>query len=184
MKKFNVGDKVRCIQRVHPWETEDVVTVGEPSSRHASDYEYITIVEYQQDHLSHNFDQNRYELVQAAAAIPYAAPTTARKDDSGKLDMNLLDDMPRALKAVVEVMQWAIVDKKPVPYVRGSWLGVEPDRYRAAIKRHERAAAEQATADTPARLQRDDETHLLHLAHTACSAMMALENTLREMENQ
>jgi hypothetical protein len=107
---------------------------------------------------------------------------TARKDDSGKLDMNLLDDMPRATKAVVEVMQWAIVDKKPVPYVRGSWLGVHADRYRAAIKRHERSAAEQATADVPARFQRDAETNLLHLAHTACSAMMALENALRELE--
>lgn len=108
----------------------------------------------------------------------------ARKDDRGKLDMNLLDDMPRALKAVVEVMQWAIVDKKPVPYGRGSWLGVHADRYRAAIKRHERSAAEQATAPdaAAARFQRDDETNLLHLAHAACSAMMALENTLREME--
>ena len=110
------------------------------------------------------------------------AQPPARKDDSGKLDMNLLDDMPRALKAVVEVMQWAIVDKKPVPYVRGSWLGVHADRYRAAIKRHERSAAEQATADVPARFQRDAETNLLHLAHTACSAMMALENALRELE--
>lgn len=107
-----------------------------------------------------------------------------RKDDAGKLDMNLLDDMPRAMKALVEVMQWAIVDKKPVPYERGSWLGVEPDRYRAAIKRHERSAAEQATAEVPARLQRDAETNLLHLAHTACSAMMALESTLRELEKQ
>jgi hypothetical protein len=111
------------------------------------------------------------------------APPAARKDDSGKLDMNLLDDMPRALKAVVEVMQWAIEKKKPVPYERGSWLGVHADRYRAAIKRHDRSAAEQASNDgLPARFQRDDETNLLHLAHAACSAMMALENTLREME--
>lgn len=111
----------------------------------------------------------------------------ARKDDSGKLDMNLLDDMPRALAAVVEVMQWAITKKLPTPYVRGSWQGVEADRYRAAIKRHDRAAAEQATGHCPgstiqaARFQRDEETNLLHLAHVACSAMMALENTLREM---
>lgn len=120
---------------------------------------------------------DRYCLSNDGPCVP-----GARKDDGGKLDMNLLDDMPRAVKAVVEVMQWAIVDKKPVPYVRGSWLGVEPDRYRAAIKRHERSAAEQATADVPARFQRDPETNLLHLAHTACSAMMALENALREQE--
>jgi hypothetical protein len=29
--------------------------------------------------------------------------------------------------------------------------------------------------------QRDDETGLLHLAHTACSALFALELTLREL---
>lgn len=107
-----------------------------------------------------------------------------RKDDSGKLDMTLLDDMPRALKAVVEVMQWAITKKQPVPYERGSWQGVHADRYRAAVMRHNRDACEAATYVTsaPARFQKDPETNLLHLAHIATSALMALENTLRELE--
>lgn len=107
-----------------------------------------------------------------------------RKDDSGKLDMTLFDDMPLALAAVCEVMQWAITKKTPVPYERGSWLGVHPDRYRAAIGRHGLGAAAQANdpkyPNVPARFQKDDETGLLHLAHQACSALMALENTLRE----
>lgn len=107
-----------------------------------------------------------------------------RKDDSGKLDMTLLDDMPRALMAVVEVMQWAITKKEPIPYDRSSWLGVHADRYRAAILRHRTAAAKQASAvgTEEARFQPDDETKLLHLAHEATSALMALENTLREIE--
>ena len=111
--------------------------------------------------------------------------TTGRKDDSGKLDMTLLDDMPRALASIVEVMQWAIRDKTPTPYVRGSWLGVHADRYRAAIQRHGRDAAEQASLRNalPVRFQRDKETNLLHLSHQACSAMMALENALREIES-
>jgi hypothetical protein len=124
------------------------------------------------------------------ANIPNAdgSAVVGRKDDSGKLDMNLLDDMPRAVAALVEVMQWAITEKKPTPYERGSWQAVSADRYRAAIKRHDRAACEQATGSCvgstilPARLQRDPETSLLHLAHQACSAMMALENVLREIE--
>lgn len=110
-----------------------------------------------------------------------------RKDDGGKLDMTLLDDMPRAIAAVVEVMQWAITKKEPVPYVRGSWLGVSADRYRAAIYRHLSAAAKQSsepgTIADPNRM-RDHETNLLHLSHTACSALMALENTLREIEKE
>lgn len=115
-------------------------------------------------------------------------PTTkvaGRKDDGGKLDMTLLDDMPRALEAVVEVMQWAVTKKKPVPYERGSWLGVHADRYRAAVLRHNSASAKQESTcpkSLAARFQRDDETELLHLAHLACSALMALENTLREIE--
>lgn len=111
-----------------------------------------------------------------------------RKDDSGKLDMTLLDDMPRAIAAVVEVMQWAITEKEN-PYERGSWLGVHADRYRAAMLRHHVAGNLAESKDSPilyrrtqARFQRDEETHLLHLAHAATSALMALENTLRELE--
>lgn len=120
--------------------------------------------------------------VQDTAVYPVAQ--IGRKDDSGKLDMTLLDDMPRALAAVVEVMQWAITKKAPHPYERSSWLGVHADRYRAAIFRHRLAAAKQASAvgAEAARFQPDDETKLLHLAHEATSALMALENTLREIE--
>ena len=113
-------------------------------------------------------------------------PVPGRKDDSGKLDMTLLDGMPRALEAVVEVMQWALT-KKPIPYERSSWLGVHADRYRAAILRHNTASAKQESTcpqSLPARFQKDDETELLHLAHMACSAMMALENTLRDIERR
>lgn len=117
-----------------------------------------------------------------------SATPTGRKDDGGKLDMTLYDDMPRALAAVAEVMQWAITKKEPIPYVRGSWQGVHADRYRAAILRHNGDACRQATAaiqsqvPSDPRFQRDPETELLHLAHQACSALMALENTLRELE--
>jgi len=115
-----------------------------------------------------------------------------RKDDAGKLDMTLLDDMPKAIKAVVEVMQWANVEKKPKPYERGSWLGVAADRYRAAVARHNRDACEQASKSgdsgfaefVPPRFQRDPETNKLHLAHIAVSALMALELVCREEETQ
>lgn len=170
MDSFKLGDLVRRVSGsyggMRPGDTATVTGVTCDGSR-------ISLTGYSSGHDSRNF---------CLADTAPRSITVGRKDDSGKLDMNLLDDMPRALKAVVEVMQWAIVDKQPVPYKRGSWLGVEPDRYRAAVKRHERAAAEQATPDVPARLQRDAETNLLHLAHTACSALMALENVLREAE--
>jgi hypothetical protein len=125
------------------------------------------------------WDSTRFALEPAQGQV------VGRKDDSGKLDMTLLDDMPRAVASIVEVMQWAVTEKQPTPYTRGSWLGVHADRYRAAIKRHDRDAAQQASvSNKPVRFERDKETNLLHLAHVACSAMMALENALRELEQE
>ena len=130
-----------------------------------------------------NVDLNRLRINEAKYTQP-----AGRKDDSGKIDMTLFDDMPRALKAVAEVMQWAITKKEPKPYDRGSWLGVSADRYRAAQQRHNQAQGEQASSPTQPpthnapRFQRDPETSPLHEAHKACSALFALELILRELE--
>lgn len=117
-----------------------------------------------------------------------ARPVKGRKDDAGKLDFTLLDDAPRALAAIVEVMQWAITKKEPKPYDRGSWLGVSPERYAAAGLRHWQGAAKQAAGHgpgsdvAPPKYQRDPETNLLHAAHKATSALFELELILRELE--
>lgn len=165
--RFQVGQTVR---RIGP-DAHEIKTGGTGVVDWVSD---AGISIRLRGHGDYRYEANRFEIVPQT--------TAGRKDDSGKLDMNLLDDMPRAVKAVVQVMQWAITDKKPTPYERGSWQGVHADRYRAAIKRHDRDACEQATADVPARFQKDKETNLPHLAHIATSAMMALENALREQE--
>jgi hypothetical protein len=110
-----------------------------------------------------------------------------RKDDNGKLDITLLfDDLPHALEAVTEVLQWAITRKQPLPYERGSWQGVEPFqlRYRAAQLRHMLDAAKEAKmTGVPAHLTRDKETGLLQLAHVATDAMFQLEMAIRELQS-
>jgi hypothetical protein len=97
-----------------------------------------------------------------------------RKDDKGKLDYTLLDDMPNAIRAVVEVMQWAITEKSD-PYERGSFLYVHPTRYLSAMHRH----YWQTTED---RRALDEESQKLHLAHMAVSALMALEMYMRGVD--
>lgn len=108
-----------------------------------------------------------------------------RKDDTGKLDITLLfDDMPHALEAVTEVLQWAITKKEPIPYQRGSWQGVQPFqlRYRAAQLRHMLNASKHTlTTGEPGHLSRDKETNLLELAHIATDAMFQLEMACREV---
>ncbi|HVH93243.1 MAG TPA: dATP/dGTP diphosphohydrolase domain-containing protein [Candidatus Acidoferrum sp.] len=188
MSKFKVGDVLEFVSHYNNYEPGDTVSV---TSRDGSGVFFVYgngIKGYAHDARFKLYTEVQPEQptpAQAYAEASQASAPRGRKDDAGKLDMNLLDDMPRALKAITEVMQWAITEKKPEPYKRASWLGVHADRYRAAIKRHDREACEMATQMATlddARFQRDKETNLLHLAHMACSAMMALENTLRDME--
>ena len=111
-----------------------------------------------------------------------------RKDDLGKLDITLLfDDLPHALEAVTEVLQWATTKKEPTPYVRGSWQGVTPfqPRYRAAMLRHMLDSAKQKVAlGVPIENARDAETQLLHLAHIATDALFQLEMSIRELNKK
>lgn len=113
-------------------------------------------------------------------------PTPGRKDDSGKLDVTLFfDDLPHAIEAVAEVLQWAVTKKKPEPYRRGSWQGVDPfqPRYRAAQLRHMLDAAKEAKMlGVKPEFTRDIETGLLQLAHNATDAMFQLEMAVRELK--
>lgn len=114
-----------------------------------------------------------------AAPTPEHRQPNGRKDDSGKLDVTLLfDDMPHALEAVTEVLQWAITKKQPVPYERGSWQGVEDfqRRYRGAQLRHELNRSKSKLAGKPAV---DHETGLRELAHIATDALFRLEMACR-----
>lgn len=120
----------------------------------------------------------------APTSAPAAPVTgvTGRKDDSGKLDVSLFfNDLPHAIYAVTEVLQWGITKKQPVPYVRGSWQHVPQfqQRYGAAQLRHElnRAIAKiEGQTDEPT----DAETSLLELQHIATDALFRLEMAMRK----
>ncbi len=110
----------------------------------------------------------------------------SRKDDTGKLDVTLFfDDLPHAIEAVTEVLQWAITKKLPEPYRRGSWQGVDnfQQRYRGALLRHIIGAAKESKVNgLPIEQTTDHETELLQLAHIATDAMFLLENAIRRIK--
>jgi Domain of unknown function (DUF5664) len=116
----------------------------------------------------------------------YAPPVSVlgRKDDTGKLDVTLFfDDLPHAIEAVTEVLQWAITKKQPAPYERGSWQHVTDfqRRYRGACLRHQLNAAKAVKQGAAASFDQaiDHETGLLELAHIATDAMFMLEKAIR-----
>ena len=127
-----------------------------------------------------------FTLVGGPRTVARPSDGDGRKDDSGKLDITLLfDDMPHALEAVAEVLQWAITKKQPTPYERGSWQHVSDfqQRYRAAQLRHQLAAAKEAiTRHVDSTHTRDAETGLLQLAHIATDALFQLEMAVRDIK--
>jgi hypothetical protein len=125
---------------------------------------------------------------EVVATYPTDAPestiggVTGRKDDSGKLDVTLFfDDLPHAIEAVTEVLQWAITKKLPKPYERGSWQGVEDfqRRYKGAQLRHELNRSKALLGGCGVE-PIDHETELLELAHIATDAMFRLEMAVRK----
>jgi hypothetical protein len=133
-----------------------------------------------------NGQENMADLMEEVVTIYPPESTiggvTGRKDDSGKLDVTLFfDDLPHAIEAVTEVLQWAITKKLPKPYERGSWQGVEDfqRRYKGAQLRHElnrsKALLEGCEVEPT-----DHETELLELAHIATDAMFRLEMAVRK----
>lgn len=121
--------------------------------------------------------------VQRATAL-----VAGRKDDAGKLDVTLFfDDLPHAIEAVTEVLQWAVTKKQPVPYERGSWQHVTDfqRRYRGAHLRHQLNRAKgkiSGAADGIDGEPCDAETGLMELAHIATDAMFMLEMAVRNLK--
>jgi hypothetical protein len=107
-----------------------------------------------------------------------------RKDSQGKIKPSLfLDDLSLAIKGAVEVLNWAITEKQPVPYERGSWQHVPNalEEYRDALYRHILAASAKASlTENKFHEVRDPETGLLEVQHIAVNALFLLELSMRE----
>lgn len=102
----------------------------------------------------------------------------AVKTDAGKIRMELMAQVSRAYEGVAKVLTWAVTDKKPVPYVPGSWQGVDDfyNRYLGALKRH------LVNIERNGPYVKDAETQLLDLYHLATDAMFLAEMASRDIE--
>lgn len=103
-------------------------------------------------------------------SLDSAIEARAKKNDEAKLRIDLLFDMPRALEAIADLMQRALVD-----YEEGSWVDVPNavKRYRAAHLRHTIRRAINPI---------DPQFGLDHDVAIALNAMFVLELRLREEE--
>lgn len=178
---FKPGDKVvRTAPTYAAAKQGEVYTVDDASIHE------LSLKEISGKYLARSFaralpETDPYAERAATVSVP------GRKDDGGKLDVTLFfDDLPHAIEAVTEVLQWAVTKKQPTPYQRGSWQGV-PDfqrRYRAATLRHllNRAKGKIDNPSPDAAEVVDPETGLLELAHIATDALFQLEMAVRKQK--
>ena len=92
------------------------------------------------------------------------------KDTRGKVDLSFLDDFPRALIEVAQVMHFG-----SERYQRGNWLnGIEEHKLWGAMYRHKMSylLGDKFAADS----------NLFHLAHMAANLLMLLELKLKESD--
>ena len=107
------------------------------------------------------------------------------KLDDGKVDMSLLEYLPRAIKEVSRVMTYG-----KVKYMRGGFLDV-PDgvnRYAAAMLRHYFQGQEEGPYDTDPWYDTPEglafKGKILHDAQVAVNALFRLELILRSKEDE
>lgn len=99
--------------------------------------------------------------------------TPGAKLDAGKIRPRLiLHDMPRAIRAVMDIAQFGAIK-----YSVNGWQHVPDgiDRYTDAMLRHILAEATE---------RHDPESRMLHAAHTAWNALARLELILRAEETE
>lgn len=107
------------------------------------------------------------------------------KLDEGKIDMSLLEFLPRALSEVARVMTYG-----KIKYTRGGFLEVPDgiDRYSAAMLRHYFAGKVEGEFDQDPWYDTEQglafKGKIMHDAQVAVNALFRLELILREKEDE
>jgi len=177
-KKFVKGDKVISTKNT-PEVPEGLVGYIVENDQKNYDYavESLGIVEY--------FNEDELELLSAGQTevpIHQASPDIARpileERKIGKVQMNLFDEgFPNAVMEVAKVMTWAAENKGYKPH---DWK-VLPDaetEFSAAASRHKVKSFIQKVEGIAPLQRTDEESNIVHLAHTAFNVLAELELVL------
>jgi Domain of unknown function (DUF5664) len=191
-KKFKVGDEVKIIKSIDCLETRfgqtgivreidtgeygDYYRVVNPATFlywwfTAEELELVPICNIVCN--TYNGDlQNVQEIIQETEKNAQTSQNALGgiKYDQGKIRYTLLlQDLPRAVKEVTEVLEMGA--RK---YSRMNFEKVESDRYKDAMLRH--------VLDYLKGQINDPESGKHHLAHLACCALFLIERELKEKE--
>lgn len=170
MSKFKVGDKVKCVVPLF--------------SQKAGQEYYVESIELENeqwwigllgDPLSGpeaHWDEARFELVE-----DIQRPALEERK-VGKVKMQLFDEgFPNAILEIAKVMGWAEENKGYKPNDFKNLPNAETE-FSAAASRHRVKGFIQKAQGVPAIERTDEESNIVHLAHTAFNVLAELELVL------
>ena len=170
-KKFNVGDKVIAV-RDTPTVAEGwigFVTANTPFNG------YEIFAEGETGHEA--FYETELELLGANQTSSIARPILEERK-IGKVQMDLFDSgFPNAITEVAKVMTWAAENKGYKPHDWKSLPNAETE-FSAAASRHRVKGFIQKAEGLAAINRTDEESNIVHLAHTAFNILAELELVL------
>lgn len=171
-KRFQVGDKVVSIK-----DTPSIPEgwIGYVTDKSSADYDYVCHkVGYEND--IELFREHELELLSVSQSSIAQPILTERK--VGKVQMDLFDSgFPNAITEVAKVMTWAAENKGYKPH---DWKGLPnaETEFSAAASRHRVKGFIQKAQGIAAIDRTDEESNIVHLAHTAFNILAELELVL------
>lgn len=168
-KKFQVGDKVICVKNTLEVQ-EGWIGFITPEK---SDFGFVAENE---DGQGYAFTEDELELLNVSRNSIARPILTERK--VGKVQMDLFDSgFPNAITEVAKVMTWAAENKGYKPH---DWKGLPnaETEFSAAASRHRVKGFIQKAEGVAAIDRTDEESNIVHLAHTAFNILAELELVL------
>jgi hypothetical protein len=123
------------------------------------------------------FHENELELLSVGKTSAIVRPILEERK-VGKVQMDLFDSgFPNAITEVAKVMTWAAENKGYKPHDWKSLPNAETE-FSAAASRHRVKGFIQKAQGIPAIDRTDEESNIVHLAHTAFNVLAELELVL------
>lgn len=132
-------------------------------------------VDYSPTTVKQHFDSGNWKFVEESSVI--ARPVLEERK-IGKVQMDLFDSgFPNAITEVAKVMTWAAENKGYKPH---DWKGLPnaETEFSAAASRHRVKGFIQKAEGIAAIDRTDEESNIVHLAHTAFNILAELELVL------
>lgn len=174
-KRFKAGDIIRVVQgtgSLHDGSEWEVWAYYVDDG-----FEYVSLKDHPLNKLGSSSNENGWDVDRFVLVSSIARPVLEERK-VGKVKMQLFDEgFPNAIMEIAKVMTWAETAKGYQPNDFKNLPNAETE-FSAAASRHRVKGFIQKAQGMPAIERTDEESNIVHLAHTAFNILAELELVL------